>query len=325
MAHVHDFTHALAELGIHATVAAPWPSAPDVERANALLTRGATRQRYALLVNRPDRLEDVTRLRRVEGPAMLFAAFLPQRTATALRNAGVQYVDSAGNAWIEFGDLLIDIRGRSRPPRSSAPPPRTVAVNLFSAARAKVVFALIAWPELWDAPRRDLAAAAGVSVGLVHDTVTRLRETGLDRDESRSGLPGLLDRWTVAFPGGLAKRLTLASYRGDIESIRHADAGGDVFVSGEAAASQLLRPASAVIYVSEHYPALAVANRWRSDGFANIVVRQSFWRAPREGAAIRPRVGLAPWPLIYADLATSADPRVRDAAGEWKDRFSDAG
>lgn len=177
--------------------------------------------------------------------------------------------------------------------------------------------------KLWAAARRELAAAAGVSVGLAHETVTRLRETGMDRDELRPALPGLLDRWAIASASSLSKRLTLAQYRGDVDAIWNIRAAGDVYISGETAATEQLRPASAVLYVQQHDPTLAIANRWRTGGFANITVRRKFWY-PEEGHSSTPQVHPAPWPLVYADLSNSDDPRVRDSAAEWKDRFADA-
>ena len=79
-----------------------------------------------------------------------------------------------------------------------------------------------------------------------------------------------------------------------------------VFVSGESAAEDLLRPASLTLYVQEFDPRLAVVNRWRSDGPANIVVRRKFWQVPHDSdgglAGVRP----APWPV----------------ARQWRDRFA---
>lgn len=85
----------------------------------------------------------------------------------------MQYLDAAGNAWIQFGDVLIDVRGRPRPVDA----PRTPGSgNLFSVGRDQVVMALLAWPHRWEAPQRDVAAAAGVSLGQAHNTLTLLAQ-----------------------------------------------------------------------------------------------------------------------------------------------------
>jgi hypothetical protein len=96
--------------------------------------------------------------------------------------------------------------------------------------------------------------------------------------------------------------------------------GEAIWVSGEQAVPHLLRPASTTLYVRELDRNLAIANRWRSDGEPNIVVRRKFWNAP-EGDGEPSGTPPAPWPLVYADLLESQDPRARNAATELVDRY----
>lgn len=131
----------------------------------------------------------------------------------------------------------------------------------------------------------------------------------------------LLDLWAAAFPAGLAHRLTLATYRGEIGQAT-VDADGPVFLSGEAAVTDLLKPTSLTIYVVDLDPRLPVVNRWRSDGEPNIIVRRKFWNAPGVDENVPAGAEAAPWPLVYADLFASDDPRVRSAAKQWRDRHT---
>jgi hypothetical protein len=222
---------------------------------------------------------------------------------------------------VQFDGVLLDVRGRPRPDDLAVPAQKT-AGNLFSTARAQVAFALLAWPPLWEATRRDLAHAAGVSLEQAHKALALLTEAGYRRDRPRPGQTELLDLWTAAFPTGLATKLTLARYRGQIGPAGNVQSDGPMFVSGEAAAEDLLRPATLTLYAQELDPRLPVVNKWRSDGPANIVVRRKFWHVPHDNdgglAGVRP----VPWPLVYADLVTSGDPRVRTVARAWRDRFA---
>ncbi|MGH8961603.1 MAG: type IV toxin-antitoxin system AbiEi family antitoxin [Jatrophihabitantaceae bacterium] len=252
-------------------------------------------------------------------PVFVHATFLAAKSRDALRRAGVQYLDVAGNAWIEFGDVFIEVRGRPRP--DGAAPHRRAAGNLFSAGRAQVVFALLAWPYLWRASQREISAAAGVSVGQVNDTLKLLRDAKHGVSGTRPDAADLLDLWAAAFPAGLAHRLTLATYRGEIGRAT-VDAGGPVFISGEAAATDLLRSTSLTIYVADLDPRLPVVNRWRSDGEPNIIVRRKFWNTPGVADNAHTDAEAAPWPLVYADLLASDDPRVRSAAKQWRDRHA---
>lgn len=299
----------LSDLGIHARL--PGGLSP-AGWGDAFLMRGESGQSYSVFVRENFTLADAGWIGKERGPVLVLSGFLSQRTSDALRRADVQFLDAAGNAWITFADVLIDVRGRPRP-KDAKPVPATG--NLFSTARAQVVFALLVWPELWDAPVRDLARAADTSVGQAHNARRLLAEAGYQEGPRPAGLPDLLDLWTAAYPTGLAARLTRATYSGAIDRVQAPSEQEVIYVSGECAAPELLRPVSLTLYTPTADPRLPVVNRWRSDGPANIEIRHAFWRAP---SGDQPGVQPAPWPMVYADLAASDDPRVRQAAQDWR-------
>ncbi len=302
------YIRVLSEFGIQCRL----PDGLPVEGwADVYLMRGGSEQQYTAFVKASFRLADAAWIGAERGLALVLSNFVSPRTAGALRRAGVQYLDTAGNAWIKFGDVLIDVRGRPRP-KDVAPAPATG--NLFSTARAQVIFALLAWPELWRAPLRELARTADVSVGQAHNARQLLSEAGYKDGSRPAGQSDLLELWAAAYPTGLGAKLTRATYSGMIEHVRPAAEQDALFISGEPAVKEL-RPATLTLYARRDDPFLPVVNRWRSDGPPNIEVRRAFWRAP---GGDRPGVQLAPWPLVYADLAASDDPRVRQAAQDWR-------
>lgn len=308
----------LAELGIDVVVGAAAFLRTGVQQAAAHLTRGPASQDYSLLYGPDVRFDDASRARDVDAPALLFTTYASPRAAATMRRAGLQYLDTAGNAWIEFGDVLIDVRGRQRPEPSARRP--TSAGNLFSAGRAQVVLTLLAWPQLWEASRRAVAQAAGVSVGQAHNALTLLEQAGYGAHRVRAHHTDLLDLWAAAFPTGLATRLTLATYVGDADHLQRLSADEPIFLSGASAIRDLLRPVTLTLYVETLDPRLAIKNRWRTDGQPNIVIRRKFWNAPGDEPLATPLT--APWPLVYADLLNSEDPRVRNEAKTWRDRFA---
>ncbi|MFJ9393087.1 type IV toxin-antitoxin system AbiEi family antitoxin [Nocardioides sp. NPDC101246] len=288
----------------------------------ATLSRGGVAAPYTFLGTRRVRLADARGALVLAGdrPLLLWTHHIPPKTADALRRAGIQYADEAGNAHIEFGDVLVDIRGR-RPSGPAPQSPTTTATNLFSTSRSQIVFALLAWPALWKAPQREIAQASGVSVGLVNDTLRLLHGSGYDLPASGRRSGALLDHWAAAFPSGLAPRLRLADFHGDIdvENLR----GTSIYISGESAVRDVIRPATLTIYVDDltqpDGPSLPILNRWRTDGTMNVFVRRKFWRDP--GAEERPSEPrrLSPWPLVYADLLATGDPRLRTVAQDLRD------
>ena len=267
----------LAELGVTVDVG---PIVQDLEVVT--LTRGAFQATYRLVVGDHTRLT-ATAQGKGDVPTLVVRPFVSPRTAEALRRTGVQYLDYAGNAWVEFGDVLIDVQGRPRPAEVSQSAP--VTGNLFSRGRMQVIFALLAWPELWDKPQRDLAHTAGVSLGQAHNTLGLLAEAGYHAEGPRRGQTTLLDVWAAAFPTGLARQLTLRTYRGEVDTFKPTqDRGRSLDLRG-ASGRRDLRPASMTLYVVELDPRLAIVNRWRSDGEPNIVVRRKFWNSPDDASS----------------------------------------
>ena len=320
---LNSFEAGLAELGIRLAVEETTWLRAGVQQAAVQLRRGASGQDFSLVFGPAAGLADVNRVGTADRPTLLFVTYTSPRTTAALRQAGVHHLDVAGNAWIEFGDVVIDIQGRPRPQPPVGHQRRSTG-NVFSAGRAQVVCALLACPQLWQASRRDVAQAAGVSVGQAHSALTLLGEVGYGPQAGPARQADLLEVWAAAFPTGLARRLTVATYAGDLDRPLQGGADQMLYVSGAAAVGDRLRPVTTLtVYVEEHEPGLAIANRWRSDGQPNIVVRRKFWRTSDHEPRTTPPLAL--WPLVYADLLSSEDPRVRNEAKQWKERCAGTG
>jgi hypothetical protein len=314
----------LNDLGISIEVKPPLPSRSAVRATTARLTRGRSTQVYTLIYGPAVRQADTARNLGLDLPMLVFTSFVAPKSAESLRRVGVHYLDTAGNAWLEFGEVLIDVRGRPRPPRTDSSR-HTTSHNLFSAGRAQVAFALLAWPQLWDVPLRQLAHAAGVSLGQAHDSQALLIRVGYRPGHTSTAQTNLLDHWAASLPAGLGPKIEIATFHGDPRSVQKVNPDDPLFISGEAAVDDKLRPATLHLYVEELDPRLPIVNRWRSDEASNIVVRRKFWHAPDDSDA--PLAGLrpAPWPLVHADLVNSNDPRVRNVANEWRERFAGPG
>lgn len=300
-----------------------------------VLSRGAARQEFVMDLKQRATLSSLRYANWAERdslPLLIGATSVSPRSADAFRRAGIQYLDAAGNAWIRFDGVLIDVRGRRLQADHvhHGPGADRARGNLFSASRAQVAFAFLQWPRSWKMSQRDVAEAAGVSLGQANNAVAMFRQAGFGPGGHRSDSE-LLDLWVASFPTGLARKLVLATYGGSIEDFRKVNAEDPVFiagavVSGEVAAASMVHPTALTIYVTELDPMLPVKNRWRSDGARNITVRRKFWTTPPDETHDYdgPLVGLrtAPDVLVYADLMTSDNPRVRSAASEWRSHLA---
>lgn len=251
---------------------------------------------------------------------LLLAPAVHPRSARHLRAAGIQFLDAAGNAHLDFDGVLIDVRGRRLDPHLAPHkhfPERST--NLFTPRRAQVIFVLLSWPALVDASVRTIAAAARVSVGQTQSTLRLLDEQGLyDHRSGRLLRRELLaERWAEAFATGLGPKSQLQQFHGEPSRLM-LQGHGEIFVSGEQAAPWIRNPSTATLYVDHFDPRLAFANRWRADEKPNISVRRTFWTLPDdERTAHFPAP--APPLLVYADLVATHESRQLEAARKVKE------
>lgn len=289
---------------------------PETPTPLQMVHSHGSQQVTALLTNTPT----LTRALQVQAQGhdehlVLLGPTVHPRSASDLRAAGIQFLDAAGNAYLNFDGVLIDVRGRRPHPRVASHqhwPAR--AASLFTPRRAQVIFVLLSWPELAEASVRTIAAAAKVSVGQAQSTLRLLDEHDLyDRRSGRLLRRSLLaERWAETYATGLGPKTLLRQFHGDPSRLALED-HGDIYVSGEQAASWIRNPGSATLYVKDLDPQLVLANRWRSDGTPNIAIRRTFWAAPETDVPVHFPVPAPPL-LVYADLLATNEARQVEAA-----------
>jgi len=130
------------------------------------------------------------------GYPMVASAFLSSRARELCRQAGVGYVDLAGNCSLRLRDFCLEKTVERNPfPRRGRPP------SLFSPVSSRILRVVLAAPaRLWQVS--ELARAAGVSLGQSSNVCRRLiDEAYAERFQRRVRLtqPGaLLDAWREA-------------------------------------------------------------------------------------------------------------------------------
>jgi hypothetical protein len=260
------------------------------------------------------------------GRILIVTGYVPEPVAESWRREDISFVDAAGNMYLRGRGILVDIRGHRRP---AAPQPAQPGKPLraFQPSGLKILFALLADPQLVGATYRDVAAATGTSLGTVQWVLKELEETGyLSPDPGARRLHRvreLFQRWVEAYPLYLHPRLLLARFdapdpdwwRGADDALREVGAQW----GGETAAHHLyrrLRPGRAVVYAREVPRRLALDFQLRkAEGEGDVEIRQRFWRLPDEQPGLT-----VPSPLVYADLIASAEPRQLEAAAHLREQ-----
>lgn len=332
-----EIERVLAALGLELVGIDDLARLEPYEPVRALLTRGEQRADY-LVAYAPELtisgMRASTALRERIGSAapsserlLLLGPRVTERSALQLRLNGIDYVDRAGNASIRFRDVYIDVRGRkalgSEFREENTQTVRRGGMNLFSPKRAQVAFAILAWPRLLQSPIRELARAAGVSLGLAQSTVESFEAYGfLRRGELLSAhqTDRLLDRWATAYPSGLGAGIRTRVLSGDIANLKWEGRGA--YLSGELAVPELLRAETLTVYTSETPVEMIRSRRWHAgSGAANIFLRAQFWQPPVWVTAVPATNECvnAPWPLVYADLLAAGEGRQQEAAEAYRE------
>ena len=254
----------------------------------------------------------IGRLNPVFPKGLLLTRYVTPNMAEELREKGVQFLDTVGNAYLNAPPLFVFVKG-NRP---------DVAVSGEKTKRAfrpsglQVLFALLVQPGLVTEPYREIASVADVALGTVNWVMRDLKELGYLVDMGSRGRrlirkAELLDRWVTTYPDQLRPKLLLGRFRA-ANSNWQKEAGnltsfGACWGGEPAAASMtgLLKPQSATIYTREGVDAIIMQNKLRKDPQGDVDILKAFWNV-----AMQKKYGdQAPPLVVYADLLATADPR----------------
>jgi hypothetical protein len=264
----------------------------------------------------------VERARRLPRNSVVFAPYVPGPIGRHLSEQGVGYVDVVGNCHLmtKTGGLLVHVEGK-KAVREPSPP------GGGRLASYQLIFSILAQPELLKEPLRRVAAAAGIGKTAAGDQLKRLTQQGVIGKGNILRQRDLLNRWLSAYPDVVRPAWLQGRYRTKDTSPRRierqiADAWSErrwAFGAGAAAwrMNRYYRGEETVIHVGaaptdelERLHALR-----DNDGPLTVLV------TPGTTAYAGQEPHLAHPLLIYTEMISSADPRLREAAGELRAQF----
>lgn len=266
------------------------------------------------------------------GKGILLADHVNPELAEKLKSAGVQFLDTAGNAFLRQPPVYVYIIGRK--------PPRSLTTGAVPAGRAfqpsglKVVYAFLTHPELINGTYREIAGTTGVALGTIGWVIRDLVEQGYLQEQApmrkREWLryDALLDKWVEAYPQKLRGKQSLGRFVSDREmwwiQVKP-EAYGAVW-GGEIAAAeytQYLNPVNATLYIPKMQmgrflkderlrKAKAVEIEWPH---ATVELLEPFWKPGKDHDSLANPV------LVYADLIASGDSRNIETAQRLRDQY----
>lgn len=236
----------------------------------------------------------------------------PARAQTLAERGWGGYADSTGNASLRSPGLLIEITGKREPKTT-----RTPSAAPFTRAGLPVTFTLLlSGQQEIRVLQRDLAARSGASIGTVNRVIHALRERTppmLDTSNHVLRPAALENEWIAAYstaqPSAWPEERFTSDVWPDPSDLLQAELPPGALLGSELAAARLgapIRPAEALVHLApEARREFIRRGRLRRASDGPIRIRPTFWATSPEGTD-----GLAPRPLLRADLLLEDDPRV---------------
>ena len=287
--------------------------------AAVLLTIGGRKLRYDCEIkNKVDRyalpLDLLNRLGNAQ-QTLLVSSTLSPDMANHCRGIGLQFIDTAGNAYINDGaGIYVQVTGRRGDIDHQLP-----VNNTMTPAALRMMFASLAEPALLNAPYRDISSRARISTGAISKAFEPLEARGLiglaPNGKRMIRTPELfLNEWASGYSGRLKPKLR--KYRFAIDNLDRLLTWNPGFRlsawGGEAAAMMLtghLKPEECTVYVDMDDPhvlkGIVKDFRLRADPRGRIEIVEMFWN-PDHFTDSFPTV---PPHLVYADLMATHDSR----------------
>lgn len=303
-------------------------------KADAIITLNKGKTRCAVVIKKWAQQANLgalmNQVKNLPEKGVLIADYIDPKMADKLQQEDVQFIDTAGNAYLNVPNTYIYVKGNRR--EASILPAAMETKRAFEPKGLKVIFAFLCRPELVNAPYREIAVNAGVAVGTVGLVLNGLKAIDLIRDKGKNktrrivNYQKLLDRWVEAYPEKLRPKQLLGEFLADdpnwwknVKLQKY-----DAYWGGEIAAAKYtahLKPQVATVYLNEGaLKTFLLDMRLRkrvgwNDGNTNIVmIYKTFWEKDVVEPNVTIRKDLVDPILVYADLIATGDTRNMEIA-----------
>jgi len=247
---------------------------------------------------------------------VIIASKIPDTLKTELRNLGIQYIDSAGNAFLRTGSHHIYSNGLKYKQENM------VEKKLFTTTGTKLIFYLLLDQKMINSTYRDIASLAEISLDSITKTFKVLKklEYLINLDEFHYSLNNkrdLFDKWLDGYETKLKPKINKGTYRFldknyMINWQEIALNNKRFFWGGEPAGAILtdyLKPEKFCIYTSLRSQELLKDYKLAPSEEGNVEINELFFKPEIFNCE-----KTVPPLLVYADLLLSGDSRNRETA-----------
>jgi hypothetical protein len=275
------------------------------------------------IINQLQRIKEQTGIR-----PLLISGYLAGTVSDRLIQEGFDFIDAAGNMYLNSPAAYILIRGE-RPLIIT-----TAAKSVLTATSLKLIYVLLNDSRVLEANYRELAQFAGISLGAVSSTVQNLYKSGYLQRQRGGGYRlddylKLFSIWEIGYIEKLRPKLFAgtfemagyADFTAISEKLREKAEKEGYLIGGElgaAISTRYLRPQRATLHVSGNIRELIVALRLKPNAEGKVTLLHQFgqWNSWWE----RDRTLASPL-LLHAELLVEYDDRLRETATLLLDKY----
>ena len=250
-------------------------------------------------------------------PMIVIAHYITPKAKKTLKEAGINYIDSFGNAYIFSGNTNLYIE------KNNALPPKNEYSDLFTVSGGQVIFQLLIQPDRVKCTYREISDYSTVSLGTVSKTINSLKNEGYihlnyENEPELTNREKLLEKWVVIFNEKVLPAMRIGTYSfigpGAFEKLdteMDTKWGGE---SGAAALTQYLSPQKFTVYTNRNPRNFHKEFKVFPNDRGEVTVYQTFWK---QGSIPEnyPDYNITAHPLlIYSELIYSDSERNKETA-----------
>jgi hypothetical protein len=247
---------------------------------------------------------------------IIIAPYISSPLAKKMKELNIQFIDTAGNTYINNPGIFIYIIGNKIPNDMK----NETRKKIFDVSGLKIIFTLLCNPELLNTSYRVISSMANVSLGSVSNIFKELSRKGYIVEGGSLGRRlqnknDLFNKWVIQYSDTLRSGNLIGKYKAhDPDFWRFENISiYNAFWGGEVAANKLtnnLNPEIITIYTSDPINNLVLKSKLHKTADGNIEIRNKFWNFEEKSGNLE----IVPEILIYADLMSSADSRNIETA-----------
>jgi hypothetical protein len=263
------------------------------------------------IITKPHRLLLLMQRENLDYRLLLVAKYVNPQMAEQFRLDGIEFIDAAGNAFINQPPIYIFVKGNRVPEDLLTAPLK----RAFKPAGLRIIYNFLCNPGFENKTYREIAAGTDVALGTVGWIMKELKDLGFLLNMGKRGnrllhREDLLQRWVTAYPVQLRPKLILGRYRGEYGWWQHKKLDPTAAQwGGEVAAERLthyIKPQVITIYTAaRQLNQLLLGNRLRKDPEGDVEILERFWKPVGKleyGDLVHPI-------LVYADLLATGNQR----------------